>query len=72
MPASAQGKNTPSDNPCIDKILQAIGEGPTGLDAIAARSGLDAATLQSGLLHLELENQIARLPGGLYQRLHSR
>lgn len=72
MPASAQGKNTPSDNPCIDKILQAIGEGPTGLDAIAARSGLDAATLQSGLLHLELENQIARLPGGLFQRLHSR
>lgn len=51
-------------------ILEAIGEGPTSFDAIAIRTGCDTSTLQAQLLTLELNQQIARLPGGLYQRLH--
>ncbi len=51
-------------------LLEALGHDPVGLDALAARSGLDAATLQARLLELELDAQVARLPGGLFQRLH--
>ena len=41
-----------------------------GLDALQARCGLDTATLQAELMTLELDNQLARLPGGLFQRLN--
>lgn len=51
-------------------VLHAIGEGPTSFDAIAARTGMNTATLQAELLTLELNQQIARLPGGFFQRLH--
>jgi len=34
-----------------------------------ARTGMDAASLQVALLELELEGRVARLPGGLFQRL---
>jgi DNA processing protein len=39
------------------------------LDALQARTGLDTASLQARLMGLELEGQVARLPGGLFQRL---
>ena len=50
-------------------VLKALGFDPMGLDALMARSGYDAATLQVQLLELELEGLVARLPGGLFQRL---
>lgn len=52
-------------------LLQALGFDPMGLDALGARTGWDAATLQVLLLELELAGYVARLPGGLYQRLAS-
>ena len=52
-------------------LLQALGYDPAGLDALQARTGLDIATLQVQLLELELEGQVARLPGGLFQRISS-
>jgi DNA processing protein len=36
---------------------------------LQARTGLDAAALQAGLMGLELDGLAARLPGGLFQRL---
>ena len=39
------------------------------LDALVARTGLDAATLQAKLLELELLGMVGRLPGGLFQRI---
>ncbi len=50
-------------------LLDAIGFNPLGLDALLARTGLDTPTLQARLMELELEGHIARLPGGLFQRL---
>jgi len=50
-------------------LLEAIGFDPVGLDALLARTGLDTATLQARLLELELDGAVARLPGGLFQRL---
>ena len=50
-------------------MLAALGYDPMGLDALIARTGLDASTLQVALLELELDGRIARLPGGLFQRI---
>lgn len=50
-------------------LLRLLGHDPVGLDALQARSGLETAQLQAQLLDLELEGRLARLPGGLFQRL---
>ena len=52
-----------------DALLDALGFGPLGLDALQARTGLDTATLQARLMELEIHDQLSRLPGGLFQRL---
>jgi DNA processing protein len=49
-------------------MLQALGFEPTSLDALQARTGLDTPHLQAELMALELQGQIIRLPGGLFQR----
>ena len=51
-----------------DPLLAALGHDPVTLDALLARTGESAATLNARLLELELDGRIARLPGGLYQR----
>jgi DNA processing protein len=54
----------------VDKsLLQALGFDPTGLDALQGRTGMDTPTLQAKLMALELQNLVARLPGGLFQRV---
>ena len=53
-----------------DEVLQALGFEPVGLDTLHSRCGLDAAQLQTRLMLLELDGQITRLPGGLFQRIH--
>jgi len=50
-------------------LLTALGFDPVGLDALQARCGLDTAELQAQLMGLELDGAVARLPGGLFQRL---
>ena len=52
-----------------DPVLAALGYDPMGLDALIARTGMDASTLQVALLELELDGRVARLPGGLFQRV---
>ena len=52
-----------------DPLLAALGFDAVSLDALQARTGLDTARLQAQLLELELGGQLARLPGGLFQRL---
>ncbi|TAJ80943.1 MAG: DNA-protecting protein DprA [Gallionellaceae bacterium] len=42
---------------------------PIDLDSLSQRSGLTIAALSAILLQLELDGQIATLPGGLYQRV---
>lgn len=50
-------------------LLDAIGFDPVGLDALQARCGIDTAALQAQLMTLELDGLLARLPGGLFQRM---
>lgn len=52
-----------------DALLEALGLDPVSLDALQARTGLAIAPLQARLMALELEGLVARLPGGLLQRL---
>jgi len=49
-------------------LLDAMGFDPVSLDALMARSGWPAAELSAALLELELDGQVARLAGQLYQR----
>lgn len=55
-------------NDAQTRLLQQLGFDPVSLDALIARTGTDAATLQAWLLELELAGRVARLPGGLFQR----
>jgi DNA processing protein len=50
-------------------LLAALGFDPVSLDALQARCGLPTDQLQAQLLELELDGQLTRLPGGLFQRL---
>lgn len=52
-----------------DALLDALGFDPVSLDALIARTGIAAAQLQARLLELELDGSVARLPGGLFQRV---
>ena len=52
-----------------NELLSLIGFDPCAVDELSVRSGMGADALSVMLLHLELEGQIARLPGGLFQRL---
>lgn len=51
-----------------DPLLDALGHDPVTLDALGARTGWSASALNVRLLELELDGQVARLPGGLFQR----
>jgi DNA processing protein len=51
-----------------DVVLDALGPDPVTLDALLARTGWPVSDLSARLLELELLGQIARLPGGLFQR----
>ena len=55
--------------PAEQALLDALGYDPVGLDALIARTGIPAPLLQAQLLELELAGHVARLPGGLYQRM---
>jgi len=52
-----------------DPLLQALGYDPVALEALVARTGWSAETLSARLLELELDGQVARLPGQLFQRI---
>ncbi len=70
-PSHADGETAVSSDSSdgSDPLLGAMGYDPVSLDALQARTGLDTARLQARLLELELQGDVARLPGGLLQRL---
>jgi DNA processing protein len=50
-------------------LLQTLGYEPMSLDELQRRSGWPTDQLQAELLGLELAGQVARRPGGVFQRL---
>lgn len=59
----------PGSGRCDNDLLKIIGYDPVSLNVLAARAGLDAATMNAQLLLLELDGQVELLPGGLIRRL---
>jgi len=68
-PEGSSDLTSPDSHDPKDSLLEALGFGPTGLDALQARTGMDTPTLQARLMELEILGQVSRLPGGLFQRL---
>lgn len=72
-PLPGFGADEPADHRAPDAsgdgLLHALGFDPVTLDALQARTGLPTPQLQARLLELELLGDVARLPGGLLQRL---
>ena len=62
---SSDAQQTPASHPVLDHM----GFTPISLDALQMHCHLETSALQSELLSLELKGCIARLPGGLFQRL---
>jgi DNA processing protein len=67
-PAAAATPSAAQAPPGADPLLDALGFDPVTLDALVARTGASAAELSVRLLELELDGQVARLPGQLFQR----
>lgn len=69
-PASAAMPDEPAGaSEREDEVLAALGFDPVSLDALVARTGIAPSTLQARLLEHELAGLVARLPGGLFQRV---
>ena len=69
LPPASPG--TAPAGPPESALLEAMGFDPVGLDALMARTGMGTAAMQVELLELELAGAVARLPGGLFQRMGS-
>lgn len=65
LPPESDGDPADDDN---DAVLRALGHDPTSMDTLIERCGWPAPALSAHLLGLEINGQVARLPGGLYQR----
>jgi DNA processing protein len=53
----------------IPGLLHSMGFDPCSVDELANLNGLTAEVVSVMLLHLELDGQVASLPGGRYQRI---
>jgi DNA processing protein len=53
----------------IPGLLHSMGFDPCSVDELAHLNGLTAGIVSVMLLHLELDGQVASLPGGRYQRI---
>ena len=61
-------KQGPPLEPELAKVLSAIESGPSSFDVIVEAAGLEAGTVSSILLQLELLGLVSQLPGMRYQR----
>jgi len=64
-PSSGGSQQTTAPHPVLDQM----GFTPISLDALQIHCNLETSVLQSELLSLELDGCVARMPGGLFQRL---
>ncbi len=66
--ASKQPPSLPQLEPELAKVLQALPSEPTPFDLIVQQAGLEAGSVSSSLLQLELMGLVSQLPGMRYQR----
>jgi DNA processing protein len=58
----------PASDHLDNDLLKIIGYDPVSLNVLAARAGLDTATINAQLLTLELNGQIEMMTGGMVRR----
>ena len=68
-PSAANDASSATEAPPECDILRALGYDIRSFDDLSARTGWPADRLGARLLELELEGQVARLPGGRFQRI---
>ncbi|MFP5418392.1 MAG: DNA-processing protein DprA [Gammaproteobacteria bacterium] len=68
-PGGDKGRAASRDT-ATDAVLNALENAPITLDTLVQRTGLTLEALSAKLLALELDGQIASLPGGRYQKIH--
>lgn len=68
---TASGDDDPANghDEVTGKLLSLMGHDPITLDELAMRAALDGGAVSVALLQLELDGQVAVLPGSRYQRL---
>ena len=59
---------SPASDHTDNDLLKIIGYDPVSLNVLAARAGLDTATINAQLLTLELDGQVEMMAGGLVRR----
>ncbi|HLX03284.1 MAG TPA: DNA-processing protein DprA [Trinickia sp.] len=71
IPAPTETRSTlpPPLDAQAERLLAALGHSPATFDALAARTEMENATLQSTLLQLELAGRLTALPGGRFARI---
>ena len=66
---SAQSATAGSEASSDQALLEAMAYEPASLDALGARLGWPTSELMARLLECEMRGEVARLAGGLYQRM---
>ena len=67
-PRAPAGGRAAAADPDYTRLLDALGHEPQRLDRLVERTGLTVEAVSSMLLILELQGQVAVVPGGAYQR----
>lgn len=60
---------TPADTTAEAMLLRALGGDPAGIDTLIERTGLRSDVVMATLTRLELDGQVATMPGGRWQRM---
>ncbi len=68
-PAAAATRARKEPDAAMRAVAVALGHDPADVDTLAARARLSIAATLAALTALELEQQVASLPGGLWQRI---
>jgi DNA processing protein len=66
--APAKSASLPASDYPDNDLLKIIGYDPVSLNVLAARAGLDTATINAQLLTLELDGQVEMMTGGMVRR----
>jgi DNA processing protein len=66
--AQEQPAPIPQLEPELAKVLQSVTSEPTSFDVVVQQAGMDAGSVSSALLQLELMGLVSQLPGMQYRR----
>jgi DNA processing protein len=66
--AQEQSSPIPQLEPELAKVLQSLTSEPTSFDVVVQQAGMDAGSVSSALLQLELIGLVSQLPGMQYRR----